>query len=136
MAETIFSNLRVRGTLTAVGAFTAGVIAATTITATTGNFTTANVVTGEVATLSGTTINVLQPNGVINTLSREGTTISGTSIVALSPNGLIQGRTLSGAALFVTANRASGSVLCVRTTGVVGKCGSAPLASGLCTCNP
>lgn len=82
MAESILSNLRVRGTLAVVGVTTLATLVATTL-----SVTTLNAVSGEVATLSGTTINVLQPNGTINALTIEAITVSGATVRSLVLSG-------------------------------------------------
>ena len=129
MAETVFQNLRVRGTLTLVGLTTLVTAVVTTLTVTTGNFTTANI-----QTLSGTTILATEVGDSI-----EGTTISGATIrntagtflvdgtdvettVTISGTTLRMSGTMSGAStLTLSALGGSvGSAICVKTNGTLG----------------
>lgn len=92
MAETVFDNLRIRGTLTLVGVtmlVTAIIttLTVTTLTATTGNFQTMSGATlklgGGTTTITGTTSGTLTIVGAIRGMS----TLSGASTLTLSPLG-------------------------------------------------
>ena len=71
MAETVFSNLRLRGTLAVVGITTLATAGITTATITTLGVTTATVGTANVQTLSGSTVRAKTFSGA--TLYRSGT---------------------------------------------------------------
>jgi len=109
MAETVFSNLRARGTLVVVGLATLGTAAVTTLTLTTGTITTANITTANIQTLSGATIDMRDSGD------------------------LIRASTLSGATLSVNGG-GSGKILCSKTDGTVGFCSDAAYGTGVCSC--
>lgn len=123
---TTFTSLRVSAAAYIGGALTViGTMALTgALTGTTAEFTTSASGTSLYANGGSVTLGA---SGLRSTTAIEVDTLSGTLIAA---------RTLSGAALTLSRGATSGSVLCFRTTGAIGKCAAAPLASGLCTCNP
>ncbi len=97
MAESVFDNIRIRGTLATVGVLTAATFVATTITATTGNYTTVNT-----QTLSGATLRTTAGDTVINA--------SGvTSIDRLSGSKLVVNATSAGTGQLVVSGSLGGA---------------------------
>jgi len=113
MAETVFQNLRTRGTLAVVGVATLASVVITTATITTIGVTTANITTANVQTLSGATIRANQANGVV------------------------RARTVSGSAINVGGTGfPTNSIPCVKSTGALGYrtvSATGTLVAGSCT---
>jgi hypothetical protein len=107
MAETVFDNVYLRGTLAVVGVLTAGVLAATTISATSGTFTRLNATTGTAGTLE---IRPSAGSGVL-TIKSAGGTNSGAFLCISDSAGALNVCALSGGILDCN-NFSAKSALC------------------------
>lgn len=138
---TRFTSLGVAGAVTIGGLLTAVTVVLTTLTATTGNFTTVNTQTasGSIVRVrnqindSGSLVvgaNATFEGGIRNTASGD-VMKSGGGINVGNAAGLLTKRNLSGGS-FNLNGFSSGNILCVKTTGAVGKCTGSLGTTGLC----